>query len=105
MKSISWEELHGYGNFFEAPNQPFDEKAETYALEDWKAEERRKYPPIEKDATEVNFEPNLALVDDYMNDWCGEPQDAICLIEEIKHPEKRSWLYEEFIEWKKELNK
>ena len=36
-------------------------------------------------------------VDEFM-DFCGETDHAV-LHEEIDHPEKRSWLFEQFMEW------
>jgi hypothetical protein len=36
---------------------------------------------------------------EYMLDSCGEPYDAAILHEEIDHPEKRSELFEQFMEY------
>jgi hypothetical protein len=44
------------------------------------------------------------LVDDYCHEQCGRPEDAGILHEEIDRPEKRSWLYDCFIEYVEDFN-
>lgn len=38
-------------------------------------------------------------VEDYCRDFIGEPQDAYILHEEIDNPKKRTWIYDDFMEY------
>lgn len=47
----------------------------------------------------------LQLVDEYMDEWTGEPDDKQYLVDEIKGKTETTWLYDEFMEWVKDTEK